>query len=263
MNIQEFYLQKANTNLNGSIISAVILLVILSFSLAFSWNLPLFLVTVPFLLVSLVHYNGFVLYKNKMEESAVPVPLYEDKELFELNSLLLTFAPAPALRVLFFTPDGMFAGEMRETRIRRYRWFIPYFADKRIRKRLGIYDSEGIMQASLIQERNRLKMFDQKGNVIGLFYPSKRKAGSIGIGFIGNGKKLRIDESTGLFHELKLIRDEGELSARLQKGWMPLEWTHYFKDANIPVLTFDYSLNQQERLVVFAALASRYMYYDH
>jgi hypothetical protein len=263
MNIQQFYLQKANTNLNGSIISAVILFVILSLSLAFSWNLPLFLVIVPFLLVSLFHYNGYVLYKNKMEETAVPVPRYENEKLFELNSLLLTFAPAPAIRVLFFTPDGIFAGAMRETRIRRYRWFIPYFADKRIRKKIGIFDSEGIIQASLIQERNRFKMYDQKSNVIGLFYPSNSRAGSTGIAFLGNGRKLRIEESSGLFHDLKLIRDEGAYAARLQKGWMPLEWTHYFKEANTPVLSFDYTLNKQERLVVFAALASRYMYYDH
>ncbi|MBT2677884.1 hypothetical protein J7E38_02665 [Bacillus sp. ISL-35] len=263
MSIREFYQQKAYINLNGSIISAGILLVTLAISLVFSWNLPLFLVTIPFLAVSLVHYIGFISYKRKTEVTPLPVSRFDDKQLFEHNSLLLAFAPAPALKMLFFTPDGMPAGEMREIKVRKYRWFIPDFADKRIRKRIGVYDSHGRMQASLVEDGNRLKLQDQQGEIIGLFYPGKKQSGTTGMAFVKNGKKLRVEETSGLYHGIKMVREEGEVAARLQKGWMPLEWTHYFKEANTPVLAFDYSLSQEERLTVFAALAIRYMYYDH
>ncbi|MCM3122024.1 hypothetical protein QNH36_14780 [Mesobacillus sp. AQ2] len=263
MSIREFYQQKAYINLNGSIISAGILLVTLTISLVFSWDLPLFLVSIPFLAVSLIHYIGFVLYKNKTDVTPIPVPFYDDKQLFEHNSLLLAFAPAPALKMFFFTPDGMLAGEMREIKVRKYRWFIPDFADKKIRKRIGIYDSHGRMQGSLVEEGKRMKLRDQKGEITGLFYPGKKQPGAAGIAFVKNGKKLRVKESSGLYNDIKLVREEGEVAARLQKGWMPLEWTQYFKEANTPVLAFDYSLSQEERLTVFAALAIRYMYYDH
>ncbi len=263
MSIREFYQQKAYMNLNGSIISAGILLTALTISLAFSWDLPLFLVSIPLLAVSLIHYIGYISYKNKTEVTRIPVSCYDDKQFFEHNSLLLAFAPAPALKMLFFTPDGMLAGEMREIKVRKYRWFIPDFADKRIRKRIGIYDSHGRMQASLLEERKRLKLLDQQGEIIGLFYPGKKQSVTTGMAFVKNGKKLKIEESSGLYHDIKMIREDREVGARIQKGWMPLEWTHYFKEANTPVLAFDYSLSQEERLTVFAALAIRYMYYDH
>ena len=95
MSIREFYKQKAYMNLNGSIISAGILLAALMFSLVFSWNLPLFLVSIPFLIVSLIYYIGFISYKNKTEVTRIPVSCYDDKQLFKHNSLLLAFAPAP------------------------------------------------------------------------------------------------------------------------------------------------------------------------
>lgn len=263
MNIRQFYHQTASYHLNGSIISAGILLVILAVSLLCSWNLPLLLIIVPFLAVCLVQYNSFILYKNKTEVSDEPVPRYEDKQFFAYNQLLITFAPAPALRLLLFSPDGMLAGEIREINVKKYRWFIPYFADKSIMKKIGIFDRYGKMQASLVQERNRFKVLDGERNVIGLFYPCKINKETTGLAFLALGRKLKINESTGWNRDFKLIKEDGIEAARLQNGWIPLEWTSYFKEANMPVLTLDYTLSQEERIVVFAALVSRYLYYDH
>ncbi|MCM3573821.1 hypothetical protein M3172_11545 [Mesobacillus subterraneus] len=262
MSIRQYYQQTAYISLNGSIISAGLLTMMLAASLLFSWNLPLFLVAIPFLILVFLHYNRFILYKNKSEESEEAFHRYDDKQLFEQNHLLIAFAPAPAVRLLFFTPDGMMAGELRETTIRRYRWFIPYFADKRIMKEIGIYDCKGNLQGKLKQERYSYKLLNAQDDVMGMFFPKKNAKMAIGSAVFGRGK-LKIEKSPGLTSDFKFIQEDGNTTARLQKGWMPLEWSRFFKEANIPVLTFDYEMGQAERLAVFAALASLYMYYDH
>ncbi|MBS8264517.1 hypothetical protein DYI25_08725 [Mesobacillus boroniphilus] len=263
MSIRQYYQKTAYVSLNGSILSAGLLTMILSLSLLFSWNIPLFLVAVPFLFLVFLHYNRYILYKNKSEESAEAFHRYDDKHLLEQNNLLIAFAPAPAVRILFFTPDGMLAGELRELHTRNYRWFIPYFVDKRIKKQIGIYDSKGNLQGRLKQEHNRFKMLNAQNDIIGIFFPKKKNKGIIGSSVINGGVKLKIEKFSGLIHDLKIVREDGKTTARLQKGWMPLEWTSFFKEANTPVLSFDYTMGQEERLAVFAALASFYMYYDH
>lgn len=263
MSIQQYYQQSAYISLNGSIISAGLLTMFLAASLMFSWEIPLFLVAVPFLFLVFAHYNQFLLYKNKSEESADAFHLYDDKQILKQNHLLIAFAPAPAVRLLFFTPDGMLAGELRELRTRNYRWFIPYFVDKRIKKQIGIYDSKGNLQGRLKQERYRFKILNEQNDIIGIFLEKKKDKETIGSVVLGGGRKLKIDKTPGSIGDFKLVREDGNTTATLRKGWMPLEWTKFFKEANTPVLTFDYSMGQAERLAVFAALASLYMYYDH
>ncbi|WP_226676846.1 hypothetical protein [Mesobacillus jeotgali] len=263
MSIQQYYQQTAHINLNGSIISAGLLTIILAASMLFSWNIPLFLVAVPFLFLVFLHYNRFILYKKKSEESAETFHLYNDKQLFEQNNLLIAFAPAPAVRLLFFTPDGMMAGELRELNAGSYRWFIPCFLDKRIKKQIGIYDSEGNLHGKLKQEPNRFKLLNTQNEVIGIFFPKKNKGGTVGSAVLSGERKLKVEKPPGTMREFKFTREDGNTTARLQKGWMPLEWTRFFKEASTPVLSFDYSMGKAERMAVFAALASLYMYYDH
>ena len=263
MSIRQYYQQTAYISLNGSILSAGLLTVILASGLLFSWNLPLFLVAVPFLFLVLSHYNTYTLYKNKSEESEDTFHQYDDKQFMEQNNLLIGFAPAPAVRLLFFTPDGMLAGELRELSSKSYRWFIPYFIDKRIMKRIGIYDSKGNLEGCLIQEQNRFKMQNANKDVIGVFYPKKVTKETIGFAFLSGGKKMKVDRIPWSMHDFKFVQEGGNTAAMLQRGWMPLEWTRFFKESNTPVLTFDYTMGQAERMAVLAALASRYMYYDH
>lgn len=262
MSIRQYYQQTAYINLNGSILSAGLLIFILTISMLFSLDLPLAMVAAPFLVVCFHQYNSFYLYKNKSEESVESFHHYDDKQLFEHNHLLLAFAPAPALRMLLFTPDGMLAGEIREINIRKSHWVLPYFIDKRIKKKLGIYDVHGQLLASLIEERHGTKLLDDHDEVIGFYYPKNNRS-NIGVGVVQYGRKIRISETSDMIRDIHITAEEGRVVSKIQKGWMPLEWTSYFKDANTPVLSFDYSLGQADRLVVFAALANKYMYHDH
>ena len=263
MSIQQYYQQTAYISLNGSIISAGLLTMILAASMLFSWNIPLFLVAVPFLFLVFLHYNRFILYKNKSEESAETFHRYDDKPILKQNHLLIAFAPAPAVRLLFFTPDGMLAGELRELRTRKYRWFIPYFVDKRIKKQIGIYDSKGSLQGKLKQERYRFKLLNEQNDIVGVFFEKMKDKETIGSVVLAGGRKLKIEKTPGSIRDFKIVREDGNTTATLRKGWMPLEWTIFFKEASTPVLSFDYTMGEAERLAVFAALASLYMYFDH
>ena len=262
MNIQQFYQQSADISLNGSIVSAGILSTLLTASLLFSWNLPMLVVALPFLSISLFYYNSYLLLSRRSADSKESIQHYGDKEFLAQNQLLITFSPAPALRLLFFTPDGMMAGELKEIEVKKWRWILPYFLDRRISKDFGVYDFQGELQAHLKYDGKGIKVLNARKEVVGFFYPKKTSDGSKGIAVLGGGKKLSMNNS-GMNQELKFVDDKGYDISKLRNGWIPLEWTHFFKDANTPVLSFDYGLSTPTRLAVFAALAHRYQYYNH
>lgn len=262
MNIQQYYQQSAYISLNGSIVSAGILSILLTASLLFSWNLPMLVVAVPFLTLSIFQYNTYLIFNQRSIESIESSHHYFDKGLLGQNQLLITFSPAPALRLLFFTPDGMLSGELKEIDVKRWRWILPYFLDRRIPKKFGLYDFNGNLQGQLIYDGKGIKMLNGQSEVVGFFYPKKESNGSKGIAVLAGQRRVSMMYS-GLNQQLKFVDDKGMDISHLKNGWMPLEWTRCFKDANTPVLTFDYSLSTPGRLAVFAALAHWYQYYNH
>ena len=262
MNIQQYYQQSAFISLNGSIVSAGILSILLTASLLFSWNLPMLVVVVPFLTISIFQYYSYLLFNRRSIESIDSSHHYGDQELLCLNQLLITFYPAPALRLLFFTPDGMLAGELKEIEVKKWRWILPYFLDQKISKKFGLFDFKGNLQGQLIYDGKGIKMLNGQNEAVGFFYPKKASNGGQGIAVLAGARRLSILYS-GLNQQIKFVDDKGMYISNLQNGWMPLEWTRFFKDANTPVLTFDYGLSTPARLAIIAALAYRYQYYNH
>lgn len=262
MNIQQYYQETASIRLNGSIVSAGLLSIILTVSLLLSWDVPLLVVTVPFLLICFLQYNSYLIYRNRSEESKESVGLYADRELLAQNQLLIAFAPAPAIKLLFFTPDGMLAGEMKEIKLKKWRWFLPYSIDKWMVKHLGIYDVHGILQACLVIDSRKTKLLNAGGETVGFYYP-KKNSGKAGTAIVDGGKKLKLVGPPAISPDLILTDMNGRPVSKIQQGWMPLEWSRLFKDANTPVLTFEYHLSFPERMAVFAALSNRYLYHDH
>lgn len=259
MTIQQYYQQAADVSLNSSIISAGMLSIILAAGLLFSWNLPLPVIMMPYLLLFFIHYNRYLLYRIRSEECSTPRHLYVDVEFFSKNNLLIAFVPAPAVRMLFFTPDGMMAGELKELEARKWRWVLPYFLDRRIPKEFGVYDNNGRLQLQMAYDGRTMKILDNQRAIIGFYYP---KSAFNGTAVLSGGRKIYAQGLAGN-NELVFVNMHGQPACRLQRGWMPLEWNRFFKDANTPVITFDYSSSITERAVIFAALANRYLYYNH
>ena len=139
MTIRQYYQETASINLNGSIVSTGMLSILLSVSILLSWDIPFLVVAVPFLSISFYQYIGYRLYHSRSENCKKPKPLFLKTELFTHNDLLISFYPAPAIRLLFFTPDGMLAGELKEAKVSKWRWLMPYFLDRQVPKKIGIY----------------------------------------------------------------------------------------------------------------------------
>jgi hypothetical protein len=262
MNIQQYYQQTAYINLNGSIISAVLLSAILTVCMLLSWNIPLPVILIPFLTVCLLHYHRYLLFLKKSKDSKMSQRFYADKEFLKQNDLMITFAPSPAMKLLFFTPDGMLAGEMKEMKEKLWRWMLPYFIDQKIEKTFGLYDASGSLIACFVIERNLTKIFDGGDELVGFFYPKKQN-GEAGTAILIGGRKLKLKKTPGVSSELYLLNSNSRVASRVQKGWMPLEWSNVFVETNTPVIKFDYGLPNQERLAVFAALTHHFQYYNH
>lgn len=262
MNIQQYYQQTAYINLNGSIISAGLLSAILTVCMLLSWEMHLPIIVLPFISVCFLHYHRYLSFLKKAEDSRIYQRLYSDKDLLKQNDLMIAFAPAPALKLLFFTPDGMLAGELKEVKQKHWRWIMPYFIDKKIKKTFGLYDSSGTLLASFTAEGIRTEIFEGKDNLIGFFYP-KNKNRETGTAILQGGRKLKFVRISGVSQELQLINGGGVSIWRVQKGWMPLEWANIFVETNTPAMKFDYSIASEDRLAVYAALIHHYQYYDH
>lgn len=262
MNIQQYYQDTASIRLNGSIVSTGMLALILAANLLLQWKMPILVAAVPFLIISFTQYNSFLLYRQKSAESKASINTYDDKGFLEQNQLLLAFAPAPALRMLLFTPDGKLSGELREINVKKWRWLLPYFLDRKISKEFGVYDSQGDLQAILHSDSKRTKILHES-EVLGIFYPHQKKDGSLGNAILQGGSRVFFRRIRGLNPELFLVNDKGNVGSRLQTGWMPLEWSHTFVKGDTPVLTFDPDFSITGRLAVFAVMSHLYKYFDH
>lgn len=263
MNIRQYYQQTALINLNGCLVSAAMASILLLIYMLFSWELPFFVIAAPFLLVCFYQYASYRVNQSRFDQSQESRLQCQGSELLSENNLLISFFPAPAVRLLFFTPDGVLAGELKEDKVSNWRWFLPYFLDVKVTKKLGLYGADGRLQAWFLLEGKGIKIFNEKLEVVGLYYHHKKEEKRIGMAILTGGGKLIGERSRGTKSELRFKNEKSGKAAELREGWMPLEWTNFFKDAYTPVLTFDYALPPAERMAVFASLAQHYLYYNH
>ncbi|MBR8645952.1 hypothetical protein KEH51_24445 [[Brevibacterium] frigoritolerans] len=67
--------------------------------------------------------------------------------LLKNEHVLLTFMPAPTLRLLLFAPDGSLMGEVRDLNMKWFMWMIPNFLSMLMAKRYELVDHEGRLLA--------------------------------------------------------------------------------------------------------------------
>ena len=132
MNIQQYYEQAAMASLNAALVAFIpsILLVIYAVFITQAYYLVVLLA--PFLIYSFFCYQKFLLDKNRAKAVKFPsdTEITTIENLLDQNELLVTFMPAPSLRLLLFTPNGMKVGEIRDQSFSLIRWFLPSFMDQ-------------------------------------------------------------------------------------------------------------------------------------
>lgn len=260
MNIQQYYRLAANTYLNGSIAALVPVMIIVIPLSILSHGKEVVWTALPFILYSLVSYQSYLLNRERSLEIERSVPEEENLSLCSENNYLLMFMPAPSLRMLLFSPNGAILGELRDARYLRLRWFLPYFLDRFIPAEYGLYNVKNELVMKVQWKRKRANVYDSNGDLCVKIEEQEREKYHIQI---SHQAFSIIVQSERLFTDIQFKNFNQETIGRVRKGWMPLEWDAFFKDANTPVLSFDHDLSEEERSIVLALLVKIYRYRNH
>lgn len=260
MNIQQYYRSAANTALNESIAALIPIFLLLIPCLFIFPRKELVLLAFPFLLYSFISYQSYLVNKRRIDfVEHVQFEKKEELHLFEEDQLLLTFLPAPSLRMLIFSPEGFLLGELRDLHDQKIRWFLPYFLDKMLPAMYALYD----------HGNNQIATFKWKGKGIveislgeQNFWVEQNPADSNCWTAPLLSKEVHI-QPEALFTDIGLLDEQKLMLARIRKGWMPLEWGEVFKDANTPVLSIEQTSNKLEKLFIVTILIYLYRYRNH
>jgi hypothetical protein len=256
MSIKQYYFRTSQSYFHAFIVAIALFTLLLILGLLLPSRPPLGLLFIPFFLFTIVQFQGYLRYKKRSQE-ALFVPLNEDLEGFFAHSdYLFTFAPAPALRLLLFQPNSLLAGEIKELNHTLWRYLLPDMLDRRLKKTFGLYDSQGKLLAYFVAKNQRVEVVDEERNVV-MVYDYHKQLGTLNE----TGVKFTTSSHSSVFMDVRVERD-GQVVSRLQKGWMPTKWTKHFT-INTPILSFDLSATQADKLLTLATAISHYQYENH
>lgn len=263
MNIRQYYRLAANISLNGSLLALVLAALLVFPTIILLPKKEIVFFFIPFLFYSFLSYHKYLIHTHRSEESKVNnFDEQGECRLLAGKEMLLEFLPAPSLRMLIFNPDGLLIGELRDLECRKYRWLLPYFIDILLPQAYGLFDERN--QLISVFRLKSTGMVELSGRITGhgVLGSGQRSNCKNKWTLSANGRTFTI-HSESLFTDI-CVTDEGNtLLARMRKGWMPLEWEKYFKDANTPVLTFNDHTKTEEKLTVFAILTVLLRYQNH
>lgn len=261
MNIQRYYRLKGQAFLNES-------LIVLFFAI---FLLPSFLIIgkmfflLPYILMSVYFYQMYLLNEMRSEQtfySSISSQVENFSFLFERKELLITFLPAPSLRMCFFVPEGCFSGEIRDLYFHKIRWFLPNFLDRKFAGKYGLFDEKNDLYFTF-RLNGRNGMIVETKNGLPYIQLKKRMKKNEWIILNDHTEQKIFVKLEWFVTDFKFFDEKGEWLARVRKGWMPLEWEPFINDPNTPVFSFKEGLTSQERLAIFAILIYLYQYHNH
>jgi hypothetical protein len=262
MNIQHYYLKTADISLNASLTALMPPFFFLLLFFNKFQGAILVIIFFPFIIYSLLCHQIYLLNKQRAAEAAAsnfynigqaPLPFLQQ------SSVLIAFLPAPSLRMVIFDTEGRRIGEIRDMKMRKLRWFLPYFIDRFFPKRLGIYDHTENLEASIIIRKRGIEVTSSNDECKEML--EFKKDGTTLL--FQNGDRRYAVPKTFLHTDLQVLDDQSHKIARLRKGWMPFEWGKRFKDPNTPVLSFNESLAAKEKRRIYAIFAALFLYRNH
>ncbi|WP_449622835.1 hypothetical protein [Robertmurraya sp. Marseille-Q9965] len=257
MNIHQYYRQAAFTALNHSIVALVpVVFMILPLYMLLTNN-KILLFSIPFLVYSFFAYQSYILQRERSSATADISKMDNHHIPFEKNHYLLAFMPAPSLRMLLFNPNGTIKGEIRDLRFSKLRWYLPYFIDRLIPAEYGFYNRDKKLQLTMKWSKELCEVKNHKGTCAFTIEETGTNEFQINDNYF-----IQLD-SKSMYTDVQFLNEKGRVIARVRKGWMPMEWSHYIKDANTPVLSFDEGLSIQEQLFILAILIKIYRYRNH
>jgi len=260
MNIQQFYQKSAVISLNASMAALIPPFFLIILGILILPNRVYILVIIPFLFYSFFCYQSFLLNKRRSMEVSNTIERKIPSTLWQANEVVLAFLPAPSLRLIIFNEDGIQIGEVKDMKFQPSKWFIPTVLDKHLEKKYGIYDEFNQLTAFFLFKKKKI-IIQIKDDSCKHIIIKKSLQNQTNSFFIDNDKRLEIKQSS-LYIDYQIYHNKKMIS-RLRKGWLPLEWGRVFKDPNTPVLLIEGTLNQNDRLVIYAIMSHYLRYSDH
>ncbi|EFV77897.1 hypothetical protein HMPREF1013_01883 [Bacillus sp. 2_A_57_CT2] len=262
MNIQQYYRKTADISINASLAALVPPFFFLLIFIKESQRTNLILFLIPFIIYSFLCHQIHLLNKQRAAEIVERNSNNSRQALLSLlcqSYLMIAFMPAPSLRMVLFDPEGRQVGEIRDMKMWKFRWFLPYFLDRLFPRRLGIYDYNNNLEASILIDRNGVDISFVKDSCKETII--NKKDGSKLV--YENGCDRYSIPKTFFHTDFQVLDEKSNRIARLRKGWMPLEWGQQFRDPNTPVLSFEEGLTAKEKLRIYAILATLFLYRNH
>lgn len=261
MNIQEYYKKTALISLNASLASLVPPFLFILYGIIIAPNRNMVLVIIPFLLYSLICYHYYLLNDQRSKEISNLKNQMDDGLLFDKDQVVITFLPAPTLRMQMFDINGKLLGEIRDMQFWTFRWFLPYFLDRFFMKRYGFYDGNNQLIGCFRLKKKQIEITDADLNVHTTIFcePTKKSI----IFTFENDKNTIIVKRSFQYMDFRFFHPNFTPIGRLRKGWMPLEWGSRFKDPNTPILTFGTLSSTEDKLLIYAILTKLFHSSNH
>ncbi|CAH0277002.1 hypothetical protein SRABI96_03863 [Peribacillus sp. Bi96] len=257
MNIREYYQKTSSSNFHSSWISlgmAVVFFICHIFSL-----IPgnILLITAPFILFSIAQFVSHRIYENRIKELPIG-PIELKAGLLKTEYVLLTFMPAPTLRLLLYAPNGSLMGEIRDLNMKWFMWMIPNFLSILLAKRYELVDHEGRVLAKYHIKRglfNKMTIMDDQDCLIGSYQENRSLLKISGMIYKEDGTEWMPIQTPGSLNSFEITTKDGEKIVSYQEGWMPIEWGKRFK-TNTPILTFSSNVEEIPKIIILGFCAA-------
>ena len=256
MKINDFYRDAAKISLNDSIAALIPSLLIIVGNIAIFNKPEMMKLTIPFLLYSLF---SFQIYLYRMKQSIQISRNIEknqshetiSRSVFDARQLLVLCQNSQTPKLHLYFPDGMLAGTIKKQHqkgLMKWRWPKIYRFYNNQEETIGLFQLQG----------SRIKVYGQNMNYLGSFSKNKFMKKRKGELLDREHKLIGTVEGSSLFMDEQVLNEDHREVARLRRGWMPLEWSPIFPDANTPVLSIQEDLPESEKLLQLAFLIQEY-----
>ncbi|MGG7618178.1 hypothetical protein [Bacillus coreaensis] len=260
MKIHNYYYYAAMTSLHASIVAQIPPFFLVCIGITLKQHYSILLSILPFIVYSFISYQIFLVNKHRMEDSEESV-IGRSAECVVGSSMAIQFLPAPSLRMLLFSENGQLSAEIKDFYQYKFRWFIPYFIDQLFPKTYTFSKSDvGELYTFILKGKNILIMNNVGGKCVTRVQRKSIKRYVVETNF---AKKEVIVQSSAFFTDIKIYNFQGEILARVRRGFLPRIWDKHIKDVNTPILTFSKEVSDYDKVILLSILTKIYRYRNH
>ena len=261
MNIEKYYRQSATAFLNASLISCIPVILFMALFISVKLNRLFLILIIPFCLYSITAFASYLIQRRRCESLTHTLEEAKGTSILQSRTVLLSFLPAPSLRMLIFDSDGTVLGEIRDEKFALFRWCLPPFLDMLTPKTYGFYNGENMLQYQFTVRKQSVEIKNRKKQLISKM--EEKKADKSTKSFYKYDKKELVLKRSLDFTDYNLVDERGLVLVSVKKGWMPKDWQKRFLDPNHPVVSIHHSASNKDIIHIYAILAKIFAYKDH